>query len=913
MSFGDRVLDWVLRHGRAAGAPEERDLVLVHDHPGLEELSPSATLSGQPWRIARVTGELTLRDALYEAGRLVAVVPGTFQPPLDLIGRAWLSRQVSVQPRDLIAALTGRPCEPIADPQLASAVEDALPQLKALDGTWSVGGTVGEREIRNVLLGLQLGADHRFDRETPESLLRRWILEGPPTVTSAALLAEALRLEHARHGIWLAWALTEGSVAQLVAAGALAGSEEGSRLAPELPSLSGASDRHRLRSVVEQAVRAAWAQDAEKARAALQEAERLAATLPASLAPDHPLLAGPLERYLQEAAGQAAAGEPEPDARLEALSTHLHLAAQGSAYTLVREISRLARFVGSVEVPMAASLATWASLARTHIAWGDLAFRRARRALGPALPKLTEAASRVMQQFAERRDALNAVFGGWLAERWGEVAGQTDVRAPFALQHLSRLVLRPLLDDGQRVLLVVLDGCDLASFVDLVELSTDEHEVALGLPALNDPDLAGDLSTQGAWRVALAPIPTVTSHARRALFAGDIPHSTALDATEEAAANASNDKKALRDNPALGDTPRALLLKGDVGDLGGAVRAALAGDDRLVAVVLNDVDDALSSKQTTPMPPWSLEALSAGAAGWLTEALDQGWSVVVTADHGHSPYVASDRKLALAGAGGRIASGPGEGVVTLSDGPLPSAPLHLLTGFGAWRGVQRRGWHGGASLEEVFVPLAFLRRGTVHAEGFSRPSWWSISAEPEEAQQGTSVPETQTAGPSAPPSPEEPPVEVPEAVADALKFFPRGLELVQQVIANNPVDVAAVAYAMDMTQVDVRGLVEIVLDFLRRSESANTVVVDGYLLRWSPVPTGEDWLQRIEDAVDREVLGYLHRHEVIIERDLVELIGNPRRARRFASRVEELSALAPFRIIAEPLDDGSKRYSIVKD
>ena len=29
-----------------------------------------------------------------------------------------------------------------------------------------------------------------------------------------------------------------------------------------------------------------------------------------------------------------------------------------------------------------------------------------------------------------------------LTERWGQVAGQVDVRSPFGLQHLSRLVLR---------------------------------------------------------------------------------------------------------------------------------------------------------------------------------------------------------------------------------------------------------------------------------------------------------------------------------------------------------------------------------------------------------------------------------------------------------------------------------------
>src|SRR6185312_588601 len=104
--LGERVLDWMLRRLRqAVPLRREDDLVLVHDHPALADVGPSIDVKGDPWRVARVTGELTLREALPEADRLIAVIPAGFPPlPMDIAGRTYLKRALDLRAEDVVAA-----------------------------------------------------------------------------------------------------------------------------------------------------------------------------------------------------------------------------------------------------------------------------------------------------------------------------------------------------------------------------------------------------------------------------------------------------------------------------------------------------------------------------------------------------------------------------------------------------------------------------------------------------------------------------------------------------------------------------------------------------------------------------------------------------------------------------------------
>ena len=746
--LGERVLDWMLRRLHQA-VRLEHDLVLVHACAALVDVGPSIDVRGEPWRVARVTGELTLRDALPEADRLLAIVPASFPPlPMDIAGRTYLRRILDVRAEDVVAGASGRFCEALVDEGLTQAVFDSLEHLRDTAGGWSLGELVTAREVRSVLVGAELGAA-RLDRERDWELLARWVREGAPTFRAPTLVRSALEEAQPRSGVWLGWALTDGSLDLLCTAGALLASAEGESRAPTIPGLA-ASDRGQLVELVDAALREVWRTAPGRAREVLGEAERIARQTELD-ASRHRLLRVPLEGALSRAANLAAQGHPPDDVEIEGLKRNLHAGELEESIQVVGDLARLARFQG-LPIPADTKPAVeWFGHALRDVAWADMAFRRVRRAVETIPPWLADAAQRVIGTWLTRRDLLNQRFAESLANLLASavlLSREVMERELRGYQREGLGWLRSVDRAGQRVFLVVLDGCDVASFLEILESLPPEERVGLVLPDVHDAVLRDDLTATGALAVAISPLPTVTSHSRRALFAGEIPGNTALDDTESAAANATADHRAWSRNTALGDLPRRLFLKGDLGPAGQPLLDALrANDSRVVAAVFNGVDDALSSKQTTALPRWSLGNLGAGAAEAIRAAVDAGWCIIVTADHGHTPFVTQERKAGSGGLGHRFSAEACSGSVEFRSGPLPRQPLHLLVGFGAWLGTQHRGFHGGAGLEEVAVPLAFLGRVRGEQEGRPRaPSWWwSVDGDvpPEQRPQAAPRPEPQ--------------------------------------------------------------------------------------------------------------------------------------------------------------------------
>ncbi len=371
------------------------------------------------------------------------------------------------------------------------------------------------------------------------------------------------------------------------------------------------------------------------------------------------------------------------------------------------------------EQPMEA----WFYLARNDAAWADYAIRRVRQLMGAVEPALAEIAATIVARSLTRRDELNAAFAAALSRNWQAVAASKDLRKPLPLHNITRSVVRRLVEAGRRVFLVVLDGCDLSTFIELAQ--SLPKDIGLLRPVVRDTALGDDLQKIDPFHLAIAALPTVTSHSRRALFAGEIPGNTALDDTEKSSANASADKTAWKRNAGLGDIVRIMFLKADLQKSPTPLLNTLTGKERqVVAAVFNDVDDALASQETTALGPWNAQNLGLGFLTAVKVAIEQEWVVLLTSDHGHTPFIDVTRHVADKSLGNRFAETALAGSVLFDQGPLPRKPLYLQTRVGQWQTRQRRGFHGGASLEEVVVPLAFL--GKV-PEGQGRPappSWW---------------------------------------------------------------------------------------------------------------------------------------------------------------------------------------------
>lgn len=838
MSSGAEVIAWFLRH-RDQSTPLQQDLILLRDHEALSDAPPVLTLHGRPWAVAHVTGEITLRAALPEEGFLIALVPAAFSPPPDLAGRAWAGRPLEIQPRDLVAAATGRRCVPVIEEELAAAVLQDWRSLAAHPSGGSADGPVSARELRDTLLSRRLGVGERLDRVHLPDLLARWIVAGVPA--RSALLEGALTAEHGREGAWLAALIAAGSVIPLITAGAHAAALPAD-LAASLPD----PDPGALARLVGAALRTAMERDRDAALASLADAEQRPRAAPHGA---FPLLRSALLDGIRSHLAGCAADRPPDDAAIDILDSNLHAPGAAPLLRLCRAAARLARFCRCVAH---AEGAAWFRRAG-DIAWGDLALRELRRLLPEALPDLVPAIRVVLTRYIACRDGLNLAFATWLAQAWPQIAAAKDRRDALPLHQVSRCLVRPLLDSGQRVLLAVLDGCDPASFQELIRALPDDLRADHSTPLLHD-----DLKDAPGF--AIAPLPTLTSHARRALFAGEIPGSAADD-PESAAANSSGDHRALALNPALGNLRRTLLLKGDLGP--GAIAAAMQAHE-LVAVVYNAVDDSLSSKETAPPPAWTPALIHPELLPDLRHALSLGWIVLITADHGHTPFLSADRRIAAAAAGNRYDTAPLPGAVRFDNGPLPARPLYLAAGFGTWAGQQRRGWHGGAAIEEVAVPLRFLAhaRPADPRTGARAPApqpeprwWWSLPS-----GDAAALPRDAAAPDAAPPRDAATPRDAAVLLQDAAT--PRDAAPLPPAPAPDPLPRAAPPSA---------------------------------------------WSDSITDADVRKVLLHIAQHGAADAQDLLALLGSDRRARYFAIRYESWLSFLPFNVRVEASGAG-KRY-----
>jgi hypothetical protein len=379
--------------------------------------------------------------------------------------------------------------------------------------------------------------------------------------------------------------------------------------------------------------------------------------------------------------------------------------------------------VGADDGPLALTAAAAAYAADG--AWVDAARRRVGE--GDDTPASFARVLRAISEAAHQRRALgNHGFAEALA-RWTTDGSASELNGSgvIAVESVVPDFVAPLAAK-ESVLLVVLDGCGLAAFLEFVGQfrRLGFHEVG---PA-------------GTRHSALAALPTVTEVSRTSLLSGRLRTGAAADEKRDLPAHPSVAK--LEGPPAVVFHHHSELMGGIGQSLPGTVLDALGPNGpRLVAAVVNTIDDELSKGTFTA--EYRLENMGPLRA-LLSAAMSAGRFVVITADHGHVLGVGLDGKGAasIAGDGGarwRMADREATDDEVLLRGPRVLlgddrgilAPWHDDLRYSAKAG----GYHGGATPDECLVPLSvFAPSGVPVPGGWQQvsavpPAWWDLQVD----------------------------------------------------------------------------------------------------------------------------------------------------------------------------------------
>ncbi|MFG2270678.1 BREX-2 system phosphatase PglZ [Streptomyces chartreusis] len=470
----------------------------------------------------------------------------------------------------------------------------------------------------------------------------------------------------------------------------------------------GAEARQRVYAVLDRA-------DELASAASLTQTLRADPLLPSGLRTRLRDLAGALDTSVQaveEALGQVLAHQL---ARLHPESC----AAARMAVRLVRWLNEPASAVESVAQGVSLQVAEWgwADRALTVLAAGD--------PIGD--PVVGQAYHRLITVARERRGALDAQFGTRLAA-WARTATSTAPGGALLIEDVLEKLGVPVAGQAPPLVLV-LDGMSAAVAAQL----SDEIDRRVWTEIVPRPQ-TGEPSRREA---AVSMLPSVTTISRASLLSGE---ATNGGQAVESAGFAAFWRRHRRSG--------VLFHKGQISGVEGHRLApdlltALAGED-VVGVVLNTIDDALDHGQEGERTTWRLRDIS-HLLDLLNAARGYGRPVILASDHGHvlDRSRHGDGPVNVTGAKrARWRTGqPTEGEVELSG---PRVLEEGGTIVAPWREdirytPRKAGYHGGASLAEVAVPVIVMVPShelmpsdwTVLPSEQVVPTWWHTRAEPQ--------------------------------------------------------------------------------------------------------------------------------------------------------------------------------------
>jgi hypothetical protein len=715
-----------------AGGPAESGYVLVLDGEGLEDLPPQMPTPHGTYSVHRLASEIRLRHLLWKAhgAPVIAVIPSPLASrlPPDLFRRARNQRVHALAPNDVLEVILGVRVVGADAPYLQALALENVDKMSLALSRRTLPTVVDRRLLMELLVDVSVGEDVRA--QAPAVLLASWV-KNPPVWSENVrrLVVDALPTLHGDEGRLLAWAVgsdaTRERLRALVVHGAVLTVD-----VDEIPKdawgpLWAAAaeapiemDRRIVRRTVSRLVEAALGLLGDAAGALLHEAEDIGRRklTPSVLATSRVLPLAFHDRCF-DLARRAAGGKAIGPDEIEWLRSH-RAAAMGKAELLVLEaMGRLSRYLDEPAAPSGAVAEQVRRYQRTG-AFADLAALQLRRAMAGSGRYLAEA-KQLLNRARERLDQDNQAFAKALAAGYEPALHHKDV---VPLHRLWKRLVAPLWQEqpDASLYLVVLDGCSYPVFLDLLFELAQNAAYPMGIK----PDAEGRV----VGMPALSPLPTITSHARGAIFLGELPQDTLVAETVfRDQQEAKTDKARLNQNAALGDRKRELFLKGDLADGGQRLLETLRDPSvPVVAAVFNAVDDQIGSSNTGALVRIAPESIM-GFRPSLETALRAGRRVLITADHGHSPFVDNSLRVAEGPTPRYLPLGAGAaappGFLEIDVGGLGGPPSRRAFAWksGAYLGGQQVGFHGGCGLEEMVVPLAWIEPAGLQAD---EPSWW---------------------------------------------------------------------------------------------------------------------------------------------------------------------------------------------
>ena len=740
-------------------------------------------VQGRPWSIVPTCCELELRERLPRPGEDPAVgrvylVDWTVESlPLDIACRLAGGRLYHVARDARLAALFGaRQVEPgLAGTVLAKLfLSDAVPQPKKVQGlrlsreaAWQslLDGKLGvpPNALGSVGALVAWAADHdggpAFARLCEdEDLWRGARRELHPWLES--------RLGQPGVVVWRAWELGLGrrlqEVLPLLAASKIAGDSYlagllAGQLSAWLPNL-GADVRKVEAALSDDALlEDALPRDRARILAMLERSQVLADDaglrplaehsdlLPAGHAMREQGVGSAVQAFLEDRTHARAALVVEAQRRLEAHALDAHLRPDEVHRGARQNLGRLVLWLAS-RTPGGPTGTRWqpaVDLARAYAEEGGYVewARQQLRALRGADESVL-AAARALEAAAAAalREDHRAFAEAYVS--WVEAGKPSSTATP--IEDLGKQVIAPFLKGGERrkLLVVLMDGMSQAAATQvLTRLATARR---WGPLAWRKDGWHGALPLPPV----LAAAPTLTEISRGAFFAGRVDARFGEEGTDKDGAR-WRDHRAVAD--LLGEDPSPLFVRRDIlsgHDLAADVRAAIDGDCRAVAVVVNAIDEELKgslqvARDYSQAPVLPLDALLSAAEGAER-------AVLLVADHGH---ILGDGTRPVSGRfTGNRPGGPrwralAEGESPAEDEVVLPRSAWVPTGWSRiaalWdpavvNRAAHYGEHGGLSLAETVCPAILIAPDWLEralpddpelaVRPLPVPTWWSLRA-----------------------------------------------------------------------------------------------------------------------------------------------------------------------------------------